>query len=37
MALIGISPPAITQFVSDIIQLDGRHGTGIGIQDEKIQ
>jgi hypothetical protein len=37
MALIGICSPAIAQFVSHIVQLDGRDGAGIGIQDEEIQ
>jgi hypothetical protein len=37
VALIRVRPTAIAQFVSDIVQLDGRDGTGIGIQDEKIQ
>jgi hypothetical protein len=37
VGLIRIRPPAIAPFVSDIVQLDGRNGTGIGAQDEKIQ
>jgi hypothetical protein len=37
VALIRVRPTAIAQFVSDIVQLDGRDGAGIGIEDEKIQ
>jgi len=37
VGLIRIRPSPIAQFVSDIVQLDGRHRTRIRIQNEKIQ